>query len=319
MSVCIPTGPGGPSSSSSGPSSSSSSSIVGEVQIPLGRLPEGHPVEQWYQLLPRGEAASAAAGGSSSSSKAAIKLRLFYQVRDETLAAAAVAAAMVGEGGGRAPGVPPTPSSGGLLLGATLNLNLGLTQALKEQRQGQGRPEEEGDEAGGRGESRGDGPVPPPALGATGLLLGESSSDLDGGGGGGAAGTMGPPLPTPSNVAELAQEELPTGVVDYFCVLGPRVDEATGLPNLANGSILVRHPPEDKAEQPLPESPQFFCFPAGMALAYGAGPPQPEPLAYTFVIKHSGVSSYGVCLHFHRCVPTAGWFAFLLLSIASGM
>ena len=285
------------------------------MQIPLGRLPEGHPVEQWYQLLPRAEAAGAGqatgassgsgsgnSSSSSSSSKAAIKLRLFYQVRDETLAAAA-AASSGGDGGGRMVGagaVPPTPSSVNSLLGATMNLNLnslGLTQALQEQQApasgAPGQQGQDGEEAGaGRGESGG-----APALGLTLALRGESSSDMD-------ATALGP-VPTPSNVAELAQEELPTGLVDYFCILGPRVDEATGLPNLANGSILLRHPPEDKPEQPLPESPQFFCFPAGMALAHGPAPPQPEPVAYTFVIKHSGVSSYGVCLHFHRCAATA--------------
>lgn len=82
--------------------------------------------------------------------------------------------------------------------------------------------------------------------------------------------------------------------------MGPRIDEATGLPNLSNGAVLLRHPLEDKPEQPLPESPQFFCFPSGMSLSYGPQPPKPEPLAYTFVIKHSGVVSYGICLHFHR-------------------
>ena len=82
--------------------------------------------------------------------------------------------------------------------------------------------------------------------------------------------------------------------------MGPRIDEATGLPNLNNGAVLLRHPLEDKPEQPLPESPQFFCFPSGMKLSYGPHPPKPEPLAYTFVIKHSGVASYGICLHFHR-------------------
>ena len=36
--------------SSGSDGSGTTCSVVGEVQIPVGRLPEAHPIEQWYQL-----------------------------------------------------------------------------------------------------------------------------------------------------------------------------------------------------------------------------------------------------------------------------
>lgn len=89
--------------------------------------------------------------------------------------------------------------------------------------------------------------------------------------------------------------------MDYFCIVGPKLEEDGSL-ILEKASVLVRYPLEDKPEMPLPDSPQFFCFPAGMQLHAGAQAPPPEPLASTFIIKHSGINTFGVCLHFYRWV-----------------
>jgi len=268
-------------------------SVVGDVHIPVNRLPEGHAIEQWYQLLPQQETPREDELGRSRPrpsrkgvvSKAAIKLRLYYQVRDPAFAPRGEGAvAFVGpETMGRtqrigAEGVSATYPSPSSTTGAS---GLDTPRSAQEsQSQDEQQRQVMLSSAGG------------------GLL--SSAPGTEGGTGDPVEGASPRRLPTPSSMAELAQEELPTGLVDYFCIMGPRLDEATGLPSLHNGAILLRHPVEDKAGQPLPDSPQFFCFPAGMALAYGPSPPKPAPLAYTFVIKHSGVSSYGVCLHFHR-------------------
>ena len=41
--------------------------------------------------------------------------------------------------------------------------------------------------------------------------------------------------------------------VDYFTLLGPRLNDATGLPALEEAGLLVRYPLEDRPEQPLPQ------------------------------------------------------------------
>jgi hypothetical protein len=61
--------------------------VVGDVSIPVIRLPEGHVVEQWYQLTPRDYGlAHMGTGVGPKVCKAAIKLRLFFQVKAELFA-----------------------------------------------------------------------------------------------------------------------------------------------------------------------------------------------------------------------------------------
>jgi len=131
--------------------------VVGEVLIPIIRLPEGHPVEQWYQLTPR---------DGSKTCKGAIKLRILFQIRDDMYA--------IGRELSPADDMPLSPSG---------------TSVLEESTSG----------------------GPPPTL-VDRQASGSFSQTI-------RRSNLGETMmaaPTPGNLNELAQEELPTGLVSCY-------------------------------------------------------------------------------------------------------
>ena len=127
--------------------------IVGEVLIPIVRLPEGHPVEQWYQLTPR---------DGSKTCKGAIKLRILFQIRDDLYS--------TNRDLSPADDVPLSPSASG-------------TSMLDESNSAPALQERQTSSSFSQSVRRG-------SLGETIMAA-----------------------PTPGNLNELAQEELPTGLV----------------------------------------------------------------------------------------------------------
>jgi WD40 repeat protein len=104
--------------------------------------------------------------------------------------------------------------------------------------------------------------------------------------------------PTPNNLTELAQRALPTGVVDYFALVGPVRDEVTL--QLGEAAILARFPEADRPnEPPLTEKLEWFCFPTGVEANLPSSALPDQPSSRTFVFKHSGTMSYGIGIVFY--------------------
>ncbi|CAM9530596.1 unnamed protein product [Chrysoparadoxa australica] len=135
-------------------------------------------------------------------------------------------------------------------------------------------------------------------------------------------------------VEALVRESLPTGMVDYFLVVGPEVDAdgcmlpanysesgfgSGGIPNNepevsgAEGhppvtsielqcGILESFPKEQRDDVPFPTKVEWFCFPQGLYIT--AHKSAPTPRVGSFIRFSSGIRSYGLCLTFYKPVET---------------
>ncbi|CAM9277809.1 unnamed protein product, partial [Discosporangium mesarthrocarpum] len=152
----------------------------------------------------------------------------------------------------------------------------------------------------------------------------------DGGGGAAAEAAM----------ALSVDEVLPSGLVDYFLVVGPALDEhgrlqvadyadcGFGSSNVTNSAadnssgsgrrgtvgpvteveleccVLEHFPEQQRLDAPFPTKVEWFCFPQGVFLV--DSPTQPSPHVSSFVRFTAGVRSYGICLTFYRRVGVRG-------------
>ncbi|CAM9789122.1 unnamed protein product, partial [Choristocarpus tenellus] len=153
-------------------------------------------------------------------------------------------------------------------------------------------------------------------------------------------GTSGHHLGSAAAEAAMAlsiDEVLPSGLVDYFLVVGPSLDEngqlqvadyadcGFGSSGAATSSgqngtllggigpvseveleccVLEHFPEEQRGDAPFPTKVEWFCFPQGVYLV--DSPTQPSPHVSSFVRFTAGVRSYGLCLTFYRPAGVRG-------------
>jgi hypothetical protein len=254
--------------------------MLGDVVVPLSRLPRGETIEQWYQLQPPPDS-------NLSFIKASVRLRLRFEPDGAEVTSSSA--------------TPPTPLAGDTASPGTLG-------------------------AGSVAE------IPSPSMyrftmKSMGSSMGSLRPSIS------SAREM---LSATQHLDVLAKESLPTGLVDYFLVAGPALDEngclkledhtesgfgsgshmqrapppversstavewdAQRLTSLElQGAVLDCFPPTPREEVPFPAKVEWFCFPQGLRMK--CCPKRPPAFLSSFVRFNGGVRSYGLCLNMYR-------------------